>query len=74
MKLNKSTLEYINSMIKSSESINSIKAFCKGYGLDTSKYSSAVHIGEDKISINYRGKASYVSFRDSKIKGTTYFI
>ncbi len=73
MKLNKDNFNYIKEMISNKESLNSLKGFCKGFGLDTDNYASPVHISEDKISVRYRTNTYYVSFNHSKIYGTTYF-
>lgn len=73
IKLDKKNFDYINNMISEKNSINSIKSFCKGFGIDTEKYSSCVHISTDKITITYRRKNYYTDFNHSKIHGTTYF-
>jgi len=72
MTLNKSAYQYILEMIENSSSINSVKAFCEGFGIDTANYSSPVTITEDKISITYRRKTQYVNYMTTKIK-TYYF-
>jgi hypothetical protein len=58
--LAKSHKEYINQMIKENQSVDQFQSYCKGAGIDTTKYSSPIHIGKDnKISIRYRGEMSY---------------
>jgi hypothetical protein len=73
MTLDKKSFEYIKSMVNNQESIKSILAFCKGYGMDTESYSSPVHISENKISVRYRRNNYYVSFSNSRLNNTTYF-
>jgi hypothetical protein len=73
MTLDKENFNFIKEMINNSESINSIKAFCTGFGIDIERYSSPVHISEDQISVTYRRKSYYVTYNHSRIQGTTYF-
>ena len=59
-KLSKIHKEEIIRMIENREPISYIKSYCEGAGFDTTKYSSAVHIGEDrKITLRYRNINSY---------------
>ena len=71
--INKNTFEHIKDIINKNESINSLKSFCIGYGLNINSYASAVHITCEQITIRYRRKNFYVSYNYSKIYGTTYF-
>lgn len=73
MVLDKSNFEYVKGMINDNDSITTIKAFCKGFGLDVTSYSSPIHISDNKITITYRRNNYYVDFNHSKIYGTTYF-
>jgi len=73
MNLDKTNFEYIKEMINTNESVNSLKTFCKGFGIDVNNSSSSVVITEDKIAVNYRGKRYYVSYNHSNIYGTTFF-
>jgi hypothetical protein len=73
MTLDKTNFDYIKEMINNKESINSLKAFCKGFGMDVEKFSSPVHISNDKISVTYRRNSYYVTYNHSKMYGTTYF-
>ena len=60
--LSKDSKNYIITLINNKDNINNIKAFCKGLGLDTSKYSSPVHIGDNKITLKYRTINTYYYF------------
>ena len=73
MTLDKKSFNYIKEIINNEDSLNSLKGFCKGYGIDTEKYSSPVHISDDKISVTYRRKTYYVTYNHSNIYGTFYF-
>jgi hypothetical protein len=59
--LSKESRNYILNLINDKENVNRIVSFCKGLGLDTTKYSSPVHISESKISIRYRNESTYYS-------------
>jgi hypothetical protein len=59
--LSKESRNYILNLINDKENVNRIVSFCKGLGLDTTKYSSPVHISESKISIRYRKESTYYS-------------
>jgi hypothetical protein len=61
--LSKTHKEQLDKMIKEDYSINAIKGYCKGAGIDTTKYSSGVHIGAEKITIRYRNKNTYHQIR-----------
>lgn len=61
--LSKTHKDYIEKMIKEECSVNEIKGYCKGAGIDTTKYSSPVHIGSDKVTIRYRGNNTYHQIR-----------
>tara|TARA_R110002124_G_scaffold241188_1_gene406460 strand:- start:613 stop:846 length:234 start_codon:yes stop_codon:yes gene_type:complete len=73
MTLNKKDFNYIKKMINNKESLNYLKAFCKGLGIDIENNSSSLRISDNKISITYRRINYYVSYNHSKIHGTTYF-
>ena len=52
--------EEITKMIKENDSVRSIKAYCKGAGFDTTKYSSPIHISEGgKLTMRYRTINTY---------------
>ena len=59
--LSKDSRNYILNLINDKENVNRIISFCKGLGLDTTNYSSPVHISESKISIRYRNESTYYS-------------
>ena len=71
--MTKNTFNYIKEMINNKESVLSLKAFCKGFGLNTESYSSPVHISDNKITVTYRRNNYYVSYNHSNVIGTTYF-
>jgi hypothetical protein len=73
MTLDKTSFDYIKEMISNNENINSLKSFCKGFGMDVDSYSSPVHIANNKIAITYRRISHYVTYNHSKIYGTNYF-
>lgn len=66
--LAKSHKEYIDQMIKENQGVEQFQAYCKGAGIDTTKYSSPIWIGLDafmnltKMAIKYRGKSTYHYF------------
>lgn len=58
--LSKAHKEYIIEMIEKGDKLEWIKSYCLGADIDTSKYSSPVHINEiGKISITYRRQIFY---------------
>ena len=73
MTLSKSSFEYIKEMINNNENVSGLVAFCKGHGINTDRYSSPVHISDEKITITYRRSNYYVTYNDSKTYGTTYY-
>lgn len=60
-KLAKIHKDYITKMIKEKERVSSFKAYCKGAGFDTTKYSSPIHIDEQtgKLTMTYRRINTY---------------
>ena len=73
MKLNKTAFEYIKGMINNKESIDRIKAFCEGAGININSYLSPVYISDNKITITYRRNNYYITYNHSRRFGTTYF-
>ena len=73
MTINKDTFNYIKEMINNDHSINSMKGFCKGLGINNNVFSSPVYISDNQISITYRRNTHYVRYNHSKIHGTIYF-
>ena len=59
-KLSKGHKEYITKMIENGDKLDWIQSYCLGAGIDTTKYSSPVHISnEGKISLTYRRETFY---------------
>lgn len=73
MVIDKNTFNFIGEMINNKESLQALKSFCKGYGMDIANYSSPVYVSSDKIVVTYRRNNYYISYIDSKVYGTVYY-
>ena len=52
--------DQITKMINENERVSTFKAYCKGAGFDTTKYSSPIHISEEgKLTMRYRTINTY---------------